>query len=57
MSEQNSSAFPFGELTGGEGLDIDAIFGGAPDGAAPGDVNPFEAALAQNEASLVTAVP
>ena len=50
MSEQNSSAFPFGELTGGEGLDIDAIFGGAPDGAAPGDVNPFEAALAQQAA-------
>ena len=47
MSEQNSSAFPFGELTGGEGLDIDAIFGGAPDGAAPGrrraDFTPFHA--------------
>ena len=50
MSEQNSSAFPFSELAGGEGLDIDAIFGGAPDGAAPGDVNPFEAALAQQAA-------
>jgi len=50
MSEQNSSAFPFGELAGGEGLDINAIFGGAPNGAAPGDVNPFEAALAQQAA-------
>lgn len=50
MSEQISSTFPFGELAGGEGLDIDAIFGGAPDGAAPGDVNPFEAALAQQAA-------
>lgn len=50
MSEQNSSAFPFGELAGGEGLDIDAIFGGAPNGGTPGDVNPFEAALAQQPA-------
>lgn len=50
MSEQNSSAFPFGELPDGEGLDINAIFGGAPSGAAPGDVNPFEAALAQQAA-------
>lgn len=66
MSEQNSSAFPFGELAGGEGLDINAIFGGAPNGAAPGDVNPFEAALAQQAApaasipqgqSQTTAVP
>ena len=50
MSEQSSNTFPFGELAGGEGLDIDAIFGGAPNGAAPGDVNPFEAALAQQAA-------
>lgn len=50
MSEQNSSAFPFGELAGGEGLDIDAIFGGAPNGGTPGNVNPFEAALAQQTA-------
>ncbi len=47
MSEQNSSGFPFTELSGGEGLDIDAIFGGASSAGAPGDVNPFEAALAQ----------
>lgn len=50
MSEQNSNAFPFGELAGGEGLDINAIFGGAPNGGTPGDVNPFEAALAQQTA-------
>lgn len=50
MSEQNSSAFPFSELAGSESLDIDAIFGGAPDGAASSDVNPFEAALAQQAA-------
>lgn len=50
MSEQSNSGFPFAEVPGGEGLDIDAIFGGAPNGAAPGDVNPFEAALAQQAA-------
>ena len=47
MSEQSNSGFPFAEVPGGEGLDIDAIFGGAPNGAAPGEVNPFEAALPQ----------
>ncbi len=47
MSEQSNSGFPFAELSGGEGLDIDAIFGGAPNGGAPSNVNPFEAALAQ----------
>ncbi len=46
MSEQNSG-FPFTEMSEAEGLDFDAIFGGAPSGAAPSDVNPFEAALAQ----------
>lgn len=50
MSEQSSSTFPFGELAGGEGLDINAIFGGAPNGGTPGNVNPFEAALAQQAA-------
>lgn len=54
MSEQSSSTFPFGELAGGEGLDINAIFGGAPNGAAPGNVNPFEAALAQQTAPAVS---
>ncbi len=50
MSEQNSSTFPFGELAGGEGLDFYAIFGGAPNGGTPSNVNPFEAALAQQTA-------
>lgn len=50
MSEQSSSGFPFAEVPDGEGLDIDAIFGGAPNGGTPGDVNPFEAALAQQTA-------
>ncbi len=50
MSEQSNSGFPFAELSGGEGLDINAIFGGAPDGGTPGEVNPFEAALAQQAA-------
>lgn len=50
MSEQSSSTFPFGELAGGEGLDINAIFGGASNGGTPGNVNPFEAALAQQPA-------
>ena len=47
MSEQKNSGFPFADLSGGEGLDIDAIFGGVSSAGAPGDVNPFEAALAQ----------
>ena len=38
MSEQ--SGFPFGEVSDGAGLDIDAIFGGASGGS--GSVNPFE---------------
>lgn len=50
MSEQSNSGFPFAEVPGGEGLDINAIFGGAPNGGTPGDVNPFEAALAQQAA-------
>ena len=46
MSEQNSSSgFSFTEFSGGGDMDFDAIFGGASGG--PGDVNPFEAALAQ----------
>ena len=32
MSEQNSSGFPFAEVPDSAGLDIDAIFGGAPNG-------------------------
>ena len=56
MSEQNSNAFPFSELAGGEGLDIDAIFGGAPNGGTSGDVNPFEAALAQ-QATPAASIP
>ncbi len=50
MSEQNSSGFPFAEAPDSAGLDIDAIFGGAPNGGAPGNVNPFDAALAQQAA-------
>lgn len=50
MSEQSNSGFPFAELSGGEGLDINAIFGGAPNDGTPGEVNPFEAALAQQAA-------
>ena len=46
MSEQ-SSGFPFSEVPDGAGLDIDAIFGGTSGGGAPNNVNPFEAALAQ----------
>ena len=46
MSEQNSSSgFSFTEFSSGGDMDFDAIFGGASGG--PGDVNPFEAALAQ----------
>lgn len=52
MSEQKNSGFPFADLSGGEGLDIDAIFGGASSAGAPGDVNPFEAALTQQAVSV-----
>lgn len=54
MSEQNNSGFPFEEMAG-DGLDISSIFGGTPGGA--GDVNPFEAALAQQPASQPNAQP
>ena len=50
MSEQNSSGFPFAEVPDSAGLDIDAIFGGAPNGGVTGNVNPFDAALAQQAA-------
>ena len=50
MSEQINSGFPFTDASEAEGLDFDAIFGGTPSGAAPSDVNPFEAALAQQPA-------
>ena len=52
MSEQKNSGFPFADLSGGEGLDIDAIFGGVSSAGAPGDVNPFEAALTQQAVSV-----
>lgn len=57
MSEQSSSGFPFAEVPGGADLDINAIFGGAPNGGTPGDVNPFEAALAQQAAPTAPAPP
>ena len=57
MSEQNSSGFPFAEVPDSAGLDIDAIFGGAPNGGAPGNVNPFEAALAQQPAPIPQEAP
>ena len=52
MSEQkqNNSVFPFPETADG-GFDIEAIFGGAAAAGASGDVNPFEAALAQQAAA------
>ena len=56
MSEQSSNGFPFAEMAG-DGLDIDAIFGGASGGAAPSSVNPFEAALAQQPAPAAQAQP
>ena len=48
MSEPNNSGFPFAPAAEGD-LDIDAIFGGVSGAAS--DVNPFEAALAQQAAS------
>ena len=57
MSEQSSSGFPFAEVPGSADLDINAIFGGAPNGGIPGDVNPFEAALAQQAAPTAPAPP
>lgn len=53
MSEQ--SGFPFGEVSDGAGLDIDAIFGGASGGS--GSVNPFEAALAQQPTPIPQEAP
>ncbi len=53
MREQ--SGFPFGEVSDGVGLDIDAIFGGASGGS--GSVNPFESALAQQPAPIPQKVP
>ena len=53
MSEQNNSGFPFTEVTDG-GFDIDAIFGSAASAGSAGDVNPFEAALAQQAAAAAT---
>lgn len=53
MSEQ--SGFPFGEVSDGAGLDIDAIFGGASGGS--GSVNPFEAAMAQQPAPIPQEAP
>ncbi len=60
MSEQSSSGFPFTEMADGAGLDsdaINAIFGGAPGGGTPSDVNPFEAALAQQAPPAAQAQP
>ncbi len=53
MSEQ--SGFPFGEVSDGAGLDIDAIFGGASGGS--GSVNPFESALTQQPAPIPQEAP
>lgn len=50
MSEQNSSGFPFAEVPDGS-FDINAIFGSADSAGTAGDVNPFEAALAQQAAA------
>lgn len=44
MSEQNTNAWPFPEVSAAEDLDIDAIFGGS--GSAVADTNPFEAPTA-----------
>ena len=57
MSEQSSSGFPFAEMTDGTGLDIASIFGGASGGGTPSDVNPFEAALAQQTAPAAPVQP
>ena len=56
MSEPTNSGFPFAEMPDADGLDFASIFGGAHSGAAPSDVNPFEAALAQ-QASPPASVP
>lgn len=44
MSEPNSNAWPFTEISGEEGLDINAIFGDSTGAANQG--NPFEAPAA-----------
>ena len=54
MSEQNSG-FSFAEAADG-GFDIGAIFGSAAGGGTAGDVNPFEAALAQQAAAAAPIV-
>lgn len=52
MSEQNNSGFPFTELPDDDGLDIASIFGGAPSAGDASEVNPFDAALAQQPAPV-----
>ena len=49
MSGTNSSGWPFAEDASGEGLDINAIFGG---GAPASDLNPFDALAEQTEETI-----
>lgn len=49
MSGTNTSGWPFAEDTSGEGLDINAIFGG---GAPASDLNPFDAPAEQTEETI-----
>ena len=54
MSDMNTNGWPFGEDTSGEGLNIDAIFGGGSPGS---DENPFEALAAQQAKPAAPATP
>ena len=51
MRENNTSAWPFAEITDGEGLDIESIFGKPSDGA--NQKNPFDASAAAPAAVAV----
>ena len=55
MSEPNSNAWPFTEISGEEGLDINAIFGDSTGTANQG--NPFEAPAAPAPQETPTAAP
>lgn len=54
MSDMNTSGWPFSEDTSGEGLNINAIFGGKRQAS---DTNPFEALAAQQAAPAAPPAP
>ncbi|WP_300820437.1 hypothetical protein [uncultured Oscillibacter sp.] len=54
MSDMNTSGWPFSEDTSGEGLNIDAIFGGGSPGS---DAKPFEALPAQQAGPSAPSAP